>query len=170
MFSFFRKDKPRVYLDKMVVVPRDSFKKWDEMALFQSHDIEAGLRARLYELFSLPHISSRKEPKASDLALEVIVHDYQGGEMNAIDLGVIPIPLIWRPRVQVASRLFNITSGKTQASFHITEKMPWGQFLRASLTLSKLLGLKPIAGNEEMGLLLLKACERLLAEMADAVR
>ena len=171
MFSkLFKKDKPRVYLDKMVVAPRDDFYKIDDWGLFKSEDLEEGIRDKLDGIFSLPHISTRADAKKTDLALELMVLKVQGGEFESADFGSLGGFLIfWRPKIEVAARLYNIASGKTHSSFKAKEKMPWGTYFTGVFSLRGVFRYKPIFGVNDLEPILYKACEKLLINMVKAV-
>ncbi len=171
MFSkLYRREKKKVYLGRLVVAPRGKFETWDSWGLFKSEDLEGEIRSKLEGLFSLPTIDERSEPKKSDLALEVVVLKLQGGEFEFADLGSLGgFPVFWRPKIEVAARLYNIESGKTHASSKAKEKMPWSQYLSGVLSFRGLFRYKPIFGVSEIEPLLYRACEKILVKLASTV-
>lgn len=168
--KIFRADKPRVYLDKIVVVSRDEFDRVDEWGLFKSESLEEGVRQRLEEVFSLPHIFSCSEPKSSDLALEVVVLNVQGGVFDGVSFGEFGgLPLLWRPKVEIVARLYYANSGKTHSSYKAKEKMSWRKYFSGVFSLRGLLRYKPIFGINDIEPILYKACEKLLFSMAKSI-
>lgn len=170
MFSkLWRKEKPRVYLGKVVVAPRSEAKKIDQWGLFKSEDLEDGIRRKLDEVFSLPQINSRQDFKKNDLALDVIILNIQGGELDGVGLVEITLPIFWRPKIEIAARLYYADSGKTHTTFKAIEKMPWSQYLSGAFSMRGLFRFKPMFGVNELEPLLYRACEKLLTYMAKAV-
>jgi len=168
--KLFKKEKPRVYLDKLIVVPRSELRKIDEWGLFENEDLEEGLRNRLNDLFCLPHISSREEVRKNDLGLEVALVELQGGEFDAVSIGGIGgFPIFWRPKVKIVSRLYNIDTGKTVTTFRTTEKMSWGKYVSKIFTINGFFRYKALFGVKDVEPLLFVACEKLLIYRAKAV-
>ncbi|WP_444894399.1 hypothetical protein ACJJIW_13845 [Microbulbifer sp. JMSA004] len=171
MFSkLFKKSKPRVYLDKMIVVSQNEFSKIGAWGAFKGEDLEAGIRHRLVEIFSLPHISSRIEPKSNDLALEVVVLKVRGGEFDTACFGEFgAMPVFWRPKIEVAARLYYADSKKTHSSYRAREKMPWREYFSGVFSLRGMLRYRPVFGAKELEPILYRACEKLLASMVKSV-
>lgn len=168
--KIFKKAKPRVYLDKMVVAPRGEFEKMDSWGLFKGEDLEEGIRGKLTDIFSLPHISSRVDRKENDLALEIVVLKVQGGEFEGAHFGELgAIPIFWRPKIEVAARLYYIESGKTHSSYKAKEKMSWGMYFAGVFSLRGFFRYKPIFGVENLEPILYRACEKLLVKMVKTV-
>lgn len=165
----FNKAKPRVYLGKVVVAPRNEVKKIDQWGLFQSEDLEEGIRAKINGIFSLPYLDERDGEKKSDLALEVVILKVQGGELESATLEDIALPIFWRPKIEIAARLYNIDSGKTYKTFETIEKMSWLQYFSGVFSLRGLVRYRPMFGVKELEPLLYRACERVLIYMAKAV-
>jgi hypothetical protein len=68
MFSkFFKREKPRVFLGTLSIVPRTDFKKIDEWGVFYKEDIDSEFRKSLEEIFTLPSASEVKNPLKTDL-------------------------------------------------------------------------------------------------------
>ncbi|WP_428241162.1 hypothetical protein [Gynuella sp.] len=167
--NIFKKEKARVYLDKLMVIPKQDYMKSDEWGFIGKEDLEGGIREKLTELFSLPHISSRTDAKKTDLGLEVAVVNFQGGEFDGISLGSLgAVPIFWRPKVSVVSRLFNIESGKTIKTAKYCAKMPWNQYLRGVFSLRGFIRYKPIFGIEDIEQLLYFACHQVLSKLIRA--
>jgi len=170
MFSkFLNKEKPRVYLGKLMVVPRGEFKKNDEWGLFKSEDLEVGIREKLDGIFSLPHLDSRQDEKKTDLGLEVVILNVQGGDFINANIEGMGFPILWRPKIEIASRLYNLESGKTHRSFKLKEKMPWSQYFSGLFSLRGILRHKPIFGVNELEPLLYQACAKLIQNMTKSI-
>ena len=167
--NFFNKAKPRVYLGKVVVAPRNEIKKIDQWGLFKSEDLEEGIRTKIDGIFSLPHLDAREGEKKTDLALEVVILKVQGGEFESATFGDIALPIFWRPKIEIAARLYNIDSGKTYKAFESIEKMSWIQYLSGVFSLRGLVRYRPMFGVAELEPLLYRACEKVLIYMAKAV-
>ncbi|MGH1542047.1 MAG: hypothetical protein ACRBHB_16590 [Arenicella sp.] len=168
--KFFKKEKPRVYIDKLVVSPRDEIKKIDQWGAFKYEDLEAGIREKLNGLIQLPHISSRETIQENDLALEVVIINLQGGELgnfNLDDLG--GIPFFWRPKIEIAARLYNLSSDTTHSSFKMTEKMPWSNYFSGLISINGILRYKPLFSTKDLEPLLYRACEKTLIKLTKSI-
>jgi len=139
--NIFKKEKPRIYLGTLAVVPRTGIKKsfdsWDLMGIVE---LDGKLKESLIKIFFLPPSSSRIEVLESDLVLDVLISEFQLG--TAL-LSEIPFPILWRPKVTLVSKLSNLNSGKTKRVLTVTEKMPWAEFFSRLLTFQGLIGLRP---------------------------
>jgi len=166
MFSNLFKKKPeRVYIDSLVVAPRDEISKIDEWGGFKSVDLEGSAKERLIEIFQLHHVSQRVGVEKNDLALDVVVINLQGGEFSSFQTSDFIIPILWRPKVQIRSRLYYIESNKHKASFSVTVKMPWREYLSRLFSLNGLVRYKPLFDFNDIDILLTKASLELIQKM-----
>jgi len=166
---FFKKEKPRVFLGTLAVVPRTDFKKVDEWGIFKSEDFDSHLRDRLMEVFSLPPYKDAENPKSSDLVLDVIIPNYQSGDYLDVDLGFFGVPLFWRPKVEIKSRLYYLTTNKTKKVFTVTEKLRWGSYIGKLFTWRAFFRFRPIFDSKDMDYLFLNACQKLLLKMKETI-
>ena len=163
---FFKKEKSRVFLGVLAVAPRTDVKRiFDQMSFFRSEDLDAELADILKEIFSLPLASDVEEPLDSDLVLDVVMPKFQLGEAINVNLVEIGFPILWRPKVTVSSRLYYLKSNKTKATFSVTEKMGWGQYINRMTSWRSIFRLGTIFGKKDLDLLLYKACHKLLVKM-----
>ncbi len=129
-WKFWKKEKPRVFLGTLRIIPRDDFNRHLEV-----WDVETRNRValRIYdyleEFFELPLVSEIEKPVRSDLGLDITVLSWQLGQAKELRLGVWSIPLVWRPKIVVQARLFFLRTGKNKSSYIVTEKMTWGVFI-----------------------------------------
>mgnify|MGYP000046386182 CR=1 FL=1 len=163
--NLLKKEKPRVFLGTLSVVPRTDFKKIDEWGVFHKEDIDSEFRQTLEEIFSLPLAAEVEKPLKTDLVLDVIISQFQSGDAWGIDVGIIEFPIFWRPKVEVKSRLYSLKSKKTKKVFSATEKIKWSKFFNRILSWRGLLRFRPVFDKSDMNYLLYKACHRLLLEM-----
>ena len=163
--NFFKREKPRVYLGVMAVMPRSSLKKIDEWGLKGYEALEGPLYYSLQEIFSLPSIDSIQDPRESDLALEVFISNYQAGEVLDFNLGEIGLPIFWRPKVEVKSRLYVIKTKEVKSVITINEKLKWRDFISRMFTWRAILRLQPVFDKNDMQMLLYKACEKHLIKL-----
>jgi len=170
MFSkWLKKEKPRVFLGNLAVVPRTSITKVDEWGMFRSEDLDAALRESLIEIFSLPSASKVINPKSSDLVVDVVIPKYQSGNVWSIELGGIGFPVLWRPKVEVRSRIYELNTNDTKSVFSVVEKMKWRDFLPRLLTWRTLFRFRPIFDKADIEYLLYQACFKLLKKMKQAI-
>lgn len=171
MFNkLFKRERPRIYLRTLAVAPRSDFKRhielWD---LFQVEDMGTDLHQSLKEIFSLSPAQDVQNPNSNDLGLDVIIPKFQTGGIFEVDLGNIWFPIIWRPKVTVSSRLIYLKSDKTKATFSVTKKMPWRQYLGRIFSWRAFFSFRPAFDGEDMEYLLYQACHKLLLKMKKIV-
>ncbi len=167
MFSILKKkEKPKLFLGAIAVVPRNEFMKVDEWGILKGESLEDSIKVKLENLFSLPHISEKENVNDQDLALEIIVSKLQGGEFTSFQTPPIDIPIFWRPKVQIKARLFYINSKKTKSTFNVLKKMSWGQYLHRVFSLRGIIRIKPLFEPVDLEPLLYSACEQLINKLA----
>ena len=172
MFGFFKKkEKPRVFLGALAVAPRKDLKRWlEDGVLFGGGDMDASMRTFLTEVFPLPAAESVAEPRDNDFAIDVVVLHFQSGSTMLIDASRAVIPVFWRPRVEVRSRVYRLSTGETVKTFAATQKMPWPEFAWRSVKPEVLVDIVTPFGASDLQILLYKACLKLLAKMDKAVK
>ena len=167
--KLFKREKPRVYLGNMAIMPRSSLKKIDEWGIKGNESLEGPLYSSLQEIFSLPSLDTLENPKESDLALDVFISDYQAGEVLDFNLGEIGFPIFWRPKVEVKSRLYVIKTKEIKTVITINEKLKWSNFISRLFTWRAMLRLRPIFDKDDMEVLLYKACEKHLIKLRKSI-
>ena len=168
----FTKKPAQVFLGTLAVAPRSGFKSSvEQWTLFNrnTEDFDEGLRRSLEEIFTLPLARNVSDPKSSDLVLDVIVPDYQGGEFVLDEVAVIPLAAIWRPKVKVASRLYYLKSKKTKKKFLITQKMSMSEYLNRAFSWRGFFRFKPLFDSKDLDYLISLACYDLLKEVKKAI-
>jgi hypothetical protein len=170
---FRKREKPRVFLGTIVVVPRAGMKpRLDEWGMFQREELETPLQATLQQIFSLPPASEVRDLLPTDLGLDVFVPSFQSGAFWSASLGDIGIPifgvLLWRPKVTVTCRLYSLQTRATKATFSVTKKMPWREYASRLLTLRAFLRLRPIFSADDLNHLLNLACHSILNKLTKA--
>lgn len=160
----------KLYLGVVSVVPRKDIKRYlDQLGIIENSDLDTDLRARLLELFQLPSASEVVEPTGRDVGLDLLIPTFQSGDAWSVNLGDIGFPLIWRPKVEIASRLFRLDSGKTLDTFSVTAKLSWRQYLARMFTFRSLFRFKPMFDSSDMQELLDLACYDLISKMRKAL-
>ena len=166
MFSnLFKQKRERVYIDLLVVAPREEISKIDEWGMFKSVDLEGSARQRLIEIFQLHHVSQRVGVEKNDLALDVIVINLQGGEFTGLQASDFFMPILWKPKVQIRSRLYYIETKKNKASFSVTVKMPWKEYIQRLFSFNGLIRYKPLFDFNDVDKLLTKASIELMQKI-----
>lgn len=167
--SFRKKEKSKLYLGAIVVVPRNELKRFDEWGFFKGEPLDDEIREKFEQLFSLPRIPEGKAVNDTDLALEIVVPNIQGGEFTSAQISPFDIPIFWRPKVSIKARLFFINSKKTKASFEVNEKMPWSEYFSRVLSIRGIIRYKPLFDAKELEPMVYKACSKLIYQMSKAV-
>lgn len=165
--NIFRKEKPRVYLGALTVIPRTGIKKdFDSWSLTGSIELDGSLKSNLIEIFCLPLSSSISDPLETDLVIDILITEFQLGAALFSD---IAFPIFWRPKITLISKLCNIRSGKTITVISITEKMPWIQFVSRIFTLQGIMQLKPTFNNNDLEKLLYIASGKVMAKIKRSI-
>ena len=163
---FLKREKPRVFLGTLAVVPRKDMKRYlDQWGMFRNVGFDSPLRATLEEIFTLPSASEVSAPTDADLGLDVIISSFQSGDLWNIGLGEIDFPIFWRPKVTVVCRLYSLKSQETKRTYKVTKKMGWGEFFKRQLTWRAILRFRPTFDSEDMKHLLYVACESMLIKL-----
>ncbi|MFS1525645.1 hypothetical protein ACL7TT_16280 [Microbulbifer sp. 2304DJ12-6] len=167
MLKRFRKKKKfSIYLGSLAVAPRSDFKRYlDEWAAFGHEDLDSALRKQLMEIFELPLASSLDQPKETDLGLDIVIPKFQSGDMWDISLGDLGFPLAWRPKVEVAARIYRLDTGKTLHTASVTAKLSWRQYFSKLFTWRTFLRFKPMFDSSDLNVLLQRACLGLLEKL-----
>ncbi|WP_370977852.1 hypothetical protein [Agaribacterium sp. ZY112] len=167
---FFKKKKFSLYLGSLAVAPRSDFRRhFDEWSAFGKEDLDSSLRAQLIEIFELPLASTISQPTDTDLALDVVVPEFQSGDILDVALGDMGFPLAWRPKVDVAARIYKLDTGKTIHTASVTAKLGWKQYFSRLFTWRAFIRLKPMFDSSDLNLLLQRACLELLSKLRKAV-
>lgn len=163
--NIFKREKARVCLGVLAVVPRAGIKKgFESWGLTGYAEPDGNLKNKLIEIFCLPPSSSISEPLESDLVIDVLISEFQLGAALLSD-----IPLFWRPKITLVSRLYNFKSGETKNIISFTEKMPWSEFARRVLTVQGILQLRPLFNNSDLEKLLYIASEKVMVKIKNSV-
>jgi hypothetical protein len=134
----FRKKKRKVYLGTVGVVPRDDLKRHIEELTAEGMD--AALRSHLEEVLSLPKAPPPDQATAEDLALDMFLAKHQIGEFSEFFAGDLCLPLVWRPKVKLSSRLYAVRTGKPVRSFHVTKRLAWVTYFGRVFSLRGIFG------------------------------
>jgi hypothetical protein len=160
---FKNKEKSRVFLGALAVVPRTDIKRYfEDNSSFEDTELDTILHQNLTEIFSLLHAKNVTSPMATDLVLDVVIPKFQSGNILDASLGDIGFPVFWRPKITLTARLYSLTSQKTKSCFWVTEKMEWRQYFRRILSWKVLFLLKPAFDQQDIELLLYQACKKIL--------
>lgn len=168
----FKKESPRIFLGTLAIAPRSGFKSTNEqLTVFnrKKEDFDEGLRRNLEDIFALPLAINVSDPKSTDLVIDVVVPDFQGGEFAFGDLWLIPVAVMWRPNVKVAARLYYLKSQKTKKKFLVTQKMSVGEYLGRAFSWRGFFRLKPLFDGEDLDYLISKACYELLQSVKKTI-
>ena len=166
--KYLSKKKARVFLGSLVVAPRTDIKRHLEDWSWQPQEnLGAHLQRSLESIFTLPLASEHEDPTKHDYVLDVIVQKYQSGDFWYAYGGDIAFPFLWRPKVTVCGRLYNLKTKKIKSTYTVTEKCTWGQYIGSIIQPQALFGIKPAFGSDVIEYLLNQACYKLLLKMRD---
>ncbi|TMO82003.1 hypothetical protein CWC16_02420 [Pseudoalteromonas sp. S3776] len=169
LFDWFSAEKPNVYLGSLAVVNNSHFSKIESFFYITGDSLEDHMYQKLEEVFCLHSISSIKEPKKSDIGLDVVIVTLHGGDAFTVDFDTAIIPLFWRPKVKLVSRLYNIEHNKTIKTFSVSKSITWREFIAKKFSLRGFFRWGPLYHTKDMEILLYKACYELLNKMRKAI-
>ena len=114
----------RVFLGVVAVVPRKDFKRHVER-LHSSLDSDEVLQRHLAATFQLPLPPPAAEATAHDYVMDLVVVRHQLGEASELSLDAVGLPLLWRPHVEIRSRIRALAGGRTVLELSARRRMPW---------------------------------------------
>ena len=120
-------------------------------------------------IFDIPLASECIIPNKTDLAMDVIIENFQAGNFLEMHAGDFSFPIIWRPKIKIASKLYNINTGKTKIAILVTIKLPWKEYFSRLFTWRAFFGFRPMFDANDMKILLSQACLQLLQKTIRAV-
>lgn len=166
--KLFKKDKPKLYLGSVVVAPRKDigrhFDQWG--ALTGYDDIDSSLSKSLKDFFNLPIVSDVSKVSPNDLALDIVIPNFQSGDCVEVMLGDFRFPIVWRPKIEIACRLYRVSNGKTQYVSTETVKMPWKSYFSRLVSWRGIFRHKPLFDSSDMELLMYRACGKILGKLS----
>jgi len=166
----FKKDKPRLWLGTVAVAPRSDWgRHFDEWGVFGKEDLDSLIRMTLENILDLPSAINAKNLSDNDYALDIVVPKFQSGDAWDVSLGDIGFPLVWRPKIEIGSRLVNLRTGKTVYTATVEVKLGWRKYFSRLLTFRGIIRFKPLFDSNDMNELLYKACMKLLHRLRKAV-
>ncbi len=169
MSKLMKQEPPRIFVGTLDVAPgRGLARRFEGLAGAVPPSLDRALQAELNELFPLPSAATVDAARPTDLAFDVTIQRYRFGSATELSLGEVDIPMYWRPKVQLAARLYLLQSRKTRAAFRITQKMPWKVYLGRVLSWRVFVGLEPLSRRSDLEHLLRQAAQRVMARLRDS--
>jgi hypothetical protein len=166
----FKKEKPRLWLGTVAVAPRNDLgRHLDEWSIFGRSDLDSSIRKTLENIFDLPSATNAEKPDSNDYALDIVVPKFQSGDAWGVSLGDIGFPLVWRPKLEIGSRLINLETGKTVYTATVKVKLTWRKYFARLFTLRGIIRFKPLFDSNDINQLLHEACIKLLHKLRKAV-
>jgi hypothetical protein len=166
---FLRREKPRVFLGVLAVAQRADLKRHlEQEGILENESLDDALRRSLIEIFSLPPAQYVESPLPTDLVLDVLIPQFQSGEILDVGFGDAELTLFWRPKITVTSRVYSLKTKETKATFSVTERMKWTQCFGRLFTWRGFFRFQPFV-RADMERLLCQACVKLLANVQKAI-
>ncbi|WP_342804437.1 hypothetical protein [Alteromonas sp. M12] len=169
LFDWFSSAKPNVYLGSIAVVNDSNLSKIESFFSITGNSLQDHIHQKLEEIFCLERISSIQEPKKSDVGLDVVIVSLHGGDAFSINFGTVGLPIFWRPKIKLVSRLYNLKQNKTIKTFSVSKSVTWGEFIAKQFSLKGLFRWGPLYHKEDMEILLYQACFELIDRMRKAI-
>lgn len=161
------REPSRVFVGKLGIASGGVVRRLESLSVAVPVALDNALLAELAELLPLPRAETVDAPLATDLAFDVDLHSRTGSATD-VSLGTAGLPLYWRPSVRLAARLYHLRSMQPEATFYVTERMPWSRYLGRVLSWRVLAGLEPPARRSDLEQLLRQAAEKLLTRVQGA--
>lgn len=166
MFFWKKKTDGRVYSGEVFVVPRSGIRKFvSSLAPALDQRVDGVVEDTLLQLLDCPPKSLRKNAKPTDLALDVVVPEYDYGQFLFPQLGGYFVPLIWRPHITITGRLYVIDTGETISKATVKHSVSWSLWGKTALSVPKLLRIKSNMSDADMDRLTTEAFVKLLSKM-----
>jgi hypothetical protein len=166
---FFRSKPRRLYVGTLgVAAPPNITRQFEEFVFMEPADLDLVLLGGLNGIFSSPAAGTVEAPLPSDLAYDVALRSYRFGGVADPTLGLLQVPLAWRPRIRLDARLYYLKTNKTKATFSVTQRMPWAEYLVRVLSPRVLMGWERLGRRSDLERLLHRACQRLKARIEAA--
>ncbi|MES2946428.1 MAG: hypothetical protein V4772_26470 [Pseudomonadota bacterium] len=151
------------------MAPRKDFARHFEGLPVSSQGLNRALHARLEEMFHWPAKATNQNPSSTDLAIDILVQSYSKGGFADLSLDVLPAPLLWRPKVCIAARIYHLQSGHKKAEVVVTQKMPWREYFGMLTNWKVFAGFAQPANRARLEQLLVLACQRLVTRVENAI-
>ncbi len=127
--------------------------------------IDSLLETTLSQLLDCPPKAARNTADATDLAIDVIVPEYDCGEFSLPNWAGYFVPLVWRPSITVTGRLYVIDSGETISKATVKHSVGWLSFGRKVVSPPKLLGFQSYMTDADMERMTTEAAVKLLSKL-----
>lgn len=145
--------RKRLFIGSVGVVPRCDLKRYlEERPSGVSTD--AALQSHLQQVLQLQSPPPESEIDRYDYAIDIFVAKHQSGESGHVQFGEYGIPFLWRPMVEVRSRLYALQSGKSLMTLRVKRHMPWSEYLDRSFSFKGLFGWTSAFRNDDLSRLL----------------
>lgn len=170
MFLKRKKAKGKIYAGEILVVPRAGLRKFVSSIhppLDRQFDQNQGevVEETLRSLLELAPKSERDPELETDLAIDIIVPEYDFGEFLVLSAGNFSFPVTWRPSILVTGRLYEIGSGKTINATTVKHSVSWPSWGGKILSLTKLLRFHSFMSRADMERLTTEAYIKLLSKI-----
>ncbi|MFT2092018.1 hypothetical protein [Paraglaciecola sp. 2405UD69-4] len=165
LLDWFKPEKPNVYLGSLAVVNDSKISKVESFFSMTGNSLQGHMRKELQEIFCLHSASSIAEPKKSDMGLDVVIVTLHGGDAFTVGYGTVEVPIFWRPKIKLVSRLYKLQENKTIQTFSVSQSVSWREFIGNLFSFSHIWGFGSLYNNKDMEVLLYKACIELVDKM-----
>ena len=169
LFDWFSSEKPNIYLGSLAVVNESNLSKIESFFSIADNSLQDHMRKKLEEIFCLHSVSSIAEPRKSDIGLDVVIVTLHGGDAFTVNFGTSGIPVFWRPKIKLVSRLYNVNQNKTIKTFSVSKSVTWREFIAKQFSIRGFFRWGPLYNNEDMETLLYQACLELIDKMRKAI-
>ena len=169
LFDWFKSEKPNVYLGSLAVVSESKLSNIEQLFTFNHDYLHDHIREKLEEIFTLDSIPDTEYQRKSDIGLDVVIVTLRGGEAFAVNWGTGALPLFWRPKIKLVSRLYNLQSKRTIRTFKVSQSVSWKEFFLKLFSFRGIFRFGSLYDYKDMELLLYQACLELIDKMRKVV-
>ncbi|RUR67331.1 hypothetical protein EJP67_09685 [Variovorax guangxiensis] len=149
MLPFFRKHPVKLHLSEVRVLPRKDFLRHLEGGFFGKTP-DNRLAAELKDVFAYPPAANVSVPGDQDVAIDVAVEGHSRGGWGDFSGGDLAFPIVWRPKVRISARVYNMKSGQSRTLLRVVERMSWNEYFSLLGSWRVQLGLGAPANQQRM--------------------
>lgn len=139
-----------LYLGTVSIAPKSTLNMLEQYRVLSKFDPVEIIEQEVRGIFQLPPITEAKDPRKSDIGIDVLVSDFRLGNLYGVNLSSLAFPLFWRPRIEMRARLFSLSNMETVSEFSAIAIMPLSVFARRALHPAVLLRIRPKATQNDL--------------------
>lgn len=156
------KSKSNIFIGSITIAPGLGICRYLEKSVWNpEYNIETELQKYLAELFYFPEAPTKENVQLNDFGLDIHISDFSTGEGFFVEY----FPLIWKPKVELHAKLYNLSSGETLETIIVTEEASLREYLARALEWKALFNISETFTTDDMKVLVGRGSVRLLRKI-----